>query len=180
MKRGWEAEAKPFVLQLVQGAGRIPTPLESLCRSYRDPAFHPAMRRRFTADVPTVRYWESMPDLAAKLPEQLAHVRDYLMSPQYQGHPLEDTLDALLYTGDAASLELLLRLMTDGSTWDGWPAAVFVRQVRDSDGNALNFRAGEPKEQIKLQSWIGDSTAAEYVFQPERRCFVRKPKSPKP
>ena len=180
MQRGWEAEARPFVLQLVQREGRIPTALESLCRSYRDPAFHPAMRRWFTANVATVRYWESMPDLAAELPAQLAHVRDFLTSAQYRGNPMEEELDALLSTGDAAGLALLLRLTADGSKWDGWPMAVFLRWVRDSEGNALSFQEGRPKEGKKLQAWIGGSTAADYVFHPARRVFIRKPTNPQP
>jgi hypothetical protein len=169
MARGWQAEAKPFVLQAVERNDRIPTEIEALCRSYRDPAFHPAMRKWFTADVPTVRYWESMPDLAPDLPVQLANVMEYLLSLQRHVREMKDLVAALLYVGDSRALDLLLRSWRGDPSQSGWPYPLLRRWVRDRDESKL------PPAETDLTTWIGESTAADYGFDTVRRHFVRKP-----
>ena len=71
--RGWQAEAKPYMLEVASRERRIFDELMPLCRSYRDPAFNKWMEESFHLDVPTVLYWESMPGLAEKLEEETEH-----------------------------------------------------------------------------------------------------------
>jgi hypothetical protein len=168
--RGWQGEAKPFVFQAVRRLDHIPAGMEALCRSYRDPAFHPLMRRRFTADIPTVRYWESMPDLTPHLPAQLADARAWLLAAPRTSMEAGNALEALLYTGDSAALDVLLDSSRD-NRWV-WGIGPVHRWLRNRDGSLLFMRHEDWTE------WIAESTSADYTFDAARRCFVRKPAGP--
>jgi hypothetical protein len=176
VRRGWAAEAKPYVLQIVERLGIIPYNLLPLCRSYRDPAFNDMMRKSWRADLATVTYWESMPELASELPQRLAVEKDKLLQqiPSYNAQPAS----VLLRNGDREVLDFLLRnrlrsriegvrLLSDLSKND----AALRRFVRDENGHLLP----EPAEE--LISALGE-TAEDYHWDAARHCFIRKKRTP--
>ncbi len=166
--RGWEADAKRYVLQAVLAEGRIPAPLAAVCRGYRDPAFHPAMRASFTPDVPTVRYWESMPDLAPELEARLAPVKAEVLRGElpFTG----EEMAVLLHRGDREVLGFLLK---GHPLTGGLPRAFVQEHIRDPDGSPLHFD-GSPEDPTT------NTRAEDYVFDPATRRFLKKTTSEKP
>jgi hypothetical protein len=171
--RRWQAEAKPYILQYIQNADTIPGSLEPLCRQYRDPAFHEAMRHSFTPNLPTVRYWASMPDLVAELPARLARAKAM--------HGFRGREAVFLYAGDMEVLDDLLQQWSRGRTRpsnesrDAQKARTeLLRQyLRTADGGSIPVEegaAGNP----------GGTKAEDYVFDPARHLFFRKPASLNP
>lgn len=176
--RGWQKEAKPYVVELVRKSGRIPYEMEVLCRNYRDPVFHEAMRRSFKADLATVRYWVSMPDLAPDLPKRLAPWKSTLQRNPRAG--TYEELGVLLYAGDVVALDVMLNRWRERPLSKGYSKEQMARYeiegiqrwLRTSDGEV----PGETKEDIT--ALIGASAAADYTFDSARHVFIRKPASP--
>jgi hypothetical protein len=183
-QRGWSAEAKPFVLQLLHLTKEIPPELMPLCRSYHDPAFNDWMRRTFTLDVPTVLYWESMPELAKELHK---HVVRWSKSWGWS----EEEREALLTVGEMPYLEALLNALRDRRNKP--TAALYLSQsVLGSDGESppptgLKLtRDGKPMwfevpQQVSPEflQWFAGLTAKDFTFDRARHRFVRNPSAPK-
>lgn len=169
--RGWESEAKSYVLKTVERIGFIPPEWQVLCRSYRDPSFHPFMRRYFAPSVPVVRYWESMPDLAPELPAKLSQVMESFRNQHVPGTTLNGKrvmLEALLYSGALDALDMVIRDFRVNShradmSWD-----LLYTFLRDAAGRK---RSDNEKT---FTEFIGSSTAADYRFDKARRLFSRK------
>jgi hypothetical protein len=185
-KRDWQAEARPFVLEAVRRARKIEPALAALCRSYRDPAFHEWMRKDFTFDLPTVLYWESMPDLAAELPAHLdQQSRDWYRLSE-EGHEI------LLQRGNLSYLRKLLTAVN--SRYGGHPMAAqrLEKMVLDTDGNpppsaGIVLKAGGGVDQTKthklapeFRRWFEGLTEKNFRFDPEKHRFVRQSSNPTP
>jgi hypothetical protein len=167
-RRGWQAEAKPYILQVAQREHPLPTDWPALLRSYRDPRFHPALRREFVADVPSIRYWESMPDLAPELPTRLAAARAALL----QETDLEESrpLWALVESGDAVAFELMLKQSRFNRSLGSNFTENLRRTVRAADGESLSA--------LDVPNLSLSDDPADYHYNPARRCWIRH--APKP
>lgn len=169
-RRGWTAEAKPWVLQLMQRLDWIPPQLLKLCRGYRDPAFHAAMKPSFDADMETVEYWESMPDLAPELPARLEEAKRKLLASGILVLRDERT-GTFLHRGDTDVLDAVLREWHQAFTDNG--AGLLRKFLRTADGQLV------PGGRRELVDVIGRS-ARDYTFDPQRHCFFKKPGPPAP
>ena len=173
--RGWQEEARPFILALVNATGSIPERLEPAIRRYRDPAFHAVLRGSFKASLADIRYWQSMPDLAPDLPQLLAAVRERLRGMDNPNVVSAGEVQGLLSTGDPVALDVLLRCLRNNPNGNYWPGDYLRRWVRTSDEKSVSF--GNYKE---AAAWVGATTAAGYTWQAARGYFVRKPVPPQP
>jgi hypothetical protein len=168
-ERGWQVEMKDQVLQVAQQEGPLPSGWAALLRSYRDPVFHPALRRAFIADLPTVRYWQSMPDLAIDLPARLKAVHaGALMSLDLSKDPVAW---AFVDAGDGVMLERLLEIWRKRGTQGTDFAQAMKRYLRPPDGRRLSNDS--------VFDALGHS-AADYDYDPARRCWIRKPQPSNP
>ncbi len=191
-QRGWHEEVKSVVLERIRsGKSRMDdatvNDLMSLCRALRDPVFHDWMRWHFTLDVPTVLYWESMPDLAAELPERLDKARREFPWKVKQW-------EALVTGGQPRFLNDLLHNLTANRS-DNWRqihAAYYLeRSVLDADGRPpppsglavgkdgkLRYYQPRPVTQ-EFMKWFEGLSADDFNFDRAMRRFVRKPSAPK-
>jgi hypothetical protein len=191
-QRGWQEEVKSVVLERIRsGKSRMDdstvNDLMPLCRALRDPVFHDWMRRHFTLDVPTVLYWESMPDLAAELPERLDEARREFPWKVKQW-------EALVTGGQPKFLNDLLHNLTANRS-DNWRqihAAYYLeRSVLDADGRPpppsglvvgkegkLRYYQPRPVSQ-EFMKWFEGLSADDFTFDRAKRRFVRKLSTPK-
>jgi len=183
--RGWQAEALPVVLAAVRRKSRIEEELLPLCRSFRDPAFHEWMRRDFTLDVPTVLYWESMPDLAAELPARLE--KEW----ERRAYSIPKARAALAVAGYPPVLSQLLKDLGRKETYSRPEvAALLARSVRDAMGNppaptGLKLKPnGEPEDWPRQEvspeflNWFAGLTEKDFTFDRAQRRFIRQPSAP--
>jgi len=188
-QRGWQEEVKSVILERIRSdKSRMDDStvedLMPLCRALRDPVFHDWMRRCFTLDVPTVLYWESMPDLAAELPERLYEGR--------RGFPWKvRQWEALLTGGQPKFLNDLLYNLKQRS-WRTEKAAYYLeRSVLDAEsrppppsGLAVRedgeLRYYQPRPvSPEFLKWFEGLSADDFTFDRAKRRFVRKPSAPK-
>ena len=170
LRRGWAAEARPWILRLVERRGGIPPELLTLCRSYRDPAFNAVMRKSWKVDEATVAYWESMPALAAELPARLAEVKELFLR-RGLGFGEDQRAAVLLRRGDKEVLEVALQRWRR-ETNHSWDSDNPLRRfLRSEDGQLL------PGDINNMVAMLGQS-AADYDFDAARHCFIRKKKTP--
>lgn len=183
--RGWLAEAKPIVLDMLRREKRPSGALLPLCRAFRDPVFHEWMRKDFQLDAPTVIYWESMPDLAPELPARLAQA-----SPR--AHMAIEQAEALLTAGDKRLLRELLKVLVDQTSSQKITAGYLERWVLDAEGNPPpatglvrdeNGRlSNHPQRRVppEFLQWFAGLTADDFTFDRTKRRFVRIPSTPPP
>ena len=155
--RGWQEEAKPFLLKGlgVDGLNRDYS-LAALCREYRDPAFHPVLLRNFHLSLPFIRYWQSMPDLAPGLASKLVEAR---RRPSFD---YQEATAARLYAGDRSALSSLLRERR------GSGPAGFHACIRDEEDRPLPLD-GSAADASR------DTTVDDYLYDPVRHRFLKKP-----
>ena len=173
------------MLEMVRQAKRISGDLLPLCRAFRDPVFHEWMRKAFEMDVPTVLYWESMPDLAAELPPLLARA-------QRHGWRTYEEFQALLTGGQSEMLTRLLRDVNSGGPGITRAAGFLELSVLDAAGNPPPPTGLERSPDDELRSydqppvspafrqWCAGLTADDFTFDRSQRRFVRKPSTPPP
>lgn len=166
-KRGWQSEAKPFLLQTVQQLDGIPEGWDDMVRSYRDPAFHPAMRKSFTMDVPTLQYWESVPDLASDLPVKIQQGVEALTTETFPNSLTNPHVEALLYAGRSEALNFAIKKLGDPKRGKGWPVAALRRWVLTPDLKPL------PETMDELLKWVGNAKAEDFQFDGKSYPWIK-------
>ncbi len=174
VRRGWLAEARPFVIETLLRDERIPDDgnWHEAILLYRDPALAPLLRRLWTPVMANVKLWEALPELASELPAKLEQMREYVRGIGSQPGPKDDSvIEALLYAGDPVGLEALLRFVRTGNRFGRFDT-IAHQFLRPSDGKQLSW---DPAARL---SFIGDSTAADYRFNRDKRLWIRLPPQP--
>jgi hypothetical protein len=169
LARGWDEEAKPYILELVRNSGAIEDRLWPAIRNYRDPAFHEYVRAAFEPKLQNVRYWQSMPDLAPELPQRLAVERERIRGANDPQIVDADRLQGMLSTGDTVALDVLLRCFRNNKNGHYWPEDYLRRWVHAA-----------PSDDKQLAGFVGESTAADYEWQAARGYFVKRSNNSQP
>jgi hypothetical protein len=119
-----------------------------------------------------VQLWEDLPELAAELPAKLEEMREYVRGIGAQPDARDDSIiETLVYAGEPAGLEVLLRLIREGNRF-GRFRYIASDYIQSADDGRLSG------DDAAVRSSIGSSTAADYRFDRTTRVWTRNPKQP--